>query len=146
MNYILKLLQLTFLPRSSDAGLLVLRLWTGGAILLLHGWTKLTGFSKIAGQFPDPLGLGSSTSLALAVFAEAACALLIVLGLFTRLAAAVLVILMAVAFFIVHKASLAMGPGSGELAFVYLGAFLTLLIAGGGRFSLDAKIRGGAAE
>lgn len=137
-----KLLQLDFLPRSADAGLLVLRLWLGLSLLLLHGWSKLTGFAQMSDKFPDPLGVGSTVSLALTVFAEVACAILIVPGLFTRAAALVQVILMSVAFFIVHKASLAHGPGSGELAFIYLAGFVTLLVAGAGRFSLDAKFGG----
>ena len=46
---------------------------------------------------------------------------------------------MSVAFFVVHKAALA-GPNNGELAFVYLGGFVTLIIAGAGRFSFDARL------
>jgi putative oxidoreductase len=45
---------------------------------------------------------------------------------------------MSVAFFLVHKMALK-GPGSGELAFTYLAAFVVLLLAGPGRFALDAK-------
>ena len=69
----------------------------------------------MAGKFPDPLGVGSTTSLALAVFAEVVCSVLLAFGLFTRLAAAVLAINMATAFLMVHKLALT-GPGSGELA------------------------------
>ena len=134
-----KLLQLDFLPRSTDAGLLVLRQWVGLSLLLLHGWSKLASFSEMAGKFPDPIGLGSSTSLALAIFAEVACALLIVVGMFNRAAALTQTILMSVAFFAVHKAALS-GPGSGELAFIYLGGIVALLITGAGHFSLDAKL------
>ena len=136
---ILKLLQLNFLPRSTDAGLLVLRLWLGLSLLLLHGWAKLTSFSAMAGKFPDPIGVGSRTSLTLTVFAEVVCAVLIVLGLFTRAAALTQAILMSVAFFVVHKMALS-GPASGELAFIYLGGFLALLLAGAGRFSVDANL------
>src|SRR5687768_16339867 len=132
-------LRLDFLPRSADFALLVLRLWVGLSLLVLHGWTKLTGFSRMSGKFPDPLGVGSSTSLTLAVLAEVGCAILIMLGLFTRPAALVQAILMGVAFFVVHEAKLAAGPGSGELAFIYLSAFVTLFIAGPGRYALDGK-------
>ena len=138
---IFRLLQLDFLPRSADAGLLVLRLWLGLSLLLLHGWRKLTGFSEMSGKFPDPLEVGSPMSLAMAVFGEVICALLVALGLFTRGAAAVLAITMATAFFLVHKGVLS-GPNSGELAFVYLAGWITLFITGAGRFSLDAKIGG----
>lgn len=138
-----KLLLLDSLPRNVDAGLLVLRVWLGLSLLILHGWTKLTTFSETASKFPDPLGVGSAVSLGLAIFAEVACAILIALGLLTRAAALVQVILMSVAFFLVHKAALS-GPGSGELAFIYLAGFLTLLLTGPGRYSFDSSFQGKA--
>ena len=56
----------------TSLGLLFLRVLSGGMMLLGHGWAKLAGFAEMAPNFPDPLGLGSSTfSLGLAVFAEA---------------------------------------------------------------------------
>ena len=137
-----KVLQLDFLPRSVDVSLLVLRLWLGVSLLVLHGWSKLTRFPESAGDFPDPLGVGTRVSLALTIVAEVGCAVLIVVGLFTRAAALVQVILMGVAFFIVKKASLGSGPGSGELAFIYLAGFVTLFLAGAGRFSFDATMGG----
>lgn len=44
----MKFLHLNFIPRSADAALLVLRIWFGGAMVLLHGWQKLTNFSSMA--------------------------------------------------------------------------------------------------
>jgi putative oxidoreductase len=140
MKGFIKLLQLNFLPSSADLGLLVLRLWLGLSLLILHGWAKLTGFSGMAGKFPDPLGVGSTASLGLAVFAEVVCAALLALGLFTRFAAVGLIITMAVAFFAVHKGSLRPGPGSGEMAYIYLAGFVTLFLAGAGRFSFDRRL------
>jgi putative oxidoreductase len=46
---------------------------------------------------------------------------------------------MAVAFVMVHHMAFK-GQNPGELAFAYLGAFLTLFLAGAGRYSLDAKL------
>jgi uncharacterized membrane protein YphA (DoxX/SURF4 family) len=40
----------------------------------------------------------------------------------------------------VHHAVLRPGPESGELAFLYLAGFVGVLIAGPGRFSLDAVL------
>lgn len=135
----MKVLHLNFLPRSADFGLLLLRLWFGGALLLLHGWMKVTNFSAMTGQFLDPFGIGKTPSLALATFAEFICAGLVVLGLFTRVAALLAAITMATAFWFAHGAKLT-GPTSGELAFLYLGVFLVLFSTGAGRFSLDAKL------
>lgn len=135
----MKFLHLNFLPRSADAGLLVLRVWFGGAMLGLHGWVKLMNYSDMATKFADPFGIGKTPSLVLAIFAELVCAALLVMGLFTRVAALILGFTMAVAFWVGHGAKLT-GPGNGEMAFLYLGACVALFLAGAGKFSVDAKM------
>ena len=135
----MKFLHLNFLPRSTDTALLSLRLWHGGAMLLLHGWGKLINFSSMAPNFGDPIGIGKTPSLALAVVAEVLCAAFLVAGLFTRVAALVAAINMGVAFWIAHGGKLS-GAGNGEMAFLFLGVYVALFIAGAGRFSLDAKL------
>lgn len=125
----------TSLPTS--IGLLILRVATGAMLASLHGWSKLSGFGALRESFPDPIGLGPTLSLSLATGAEFFCSILIVLGLFTRLAAIALVINMAVAAFI----ALGGAPwAKKELALLYLVPFVTLLLTGGGRLSLDALI------
>jgi putative oxidoreductase len=122
----------------NDIGLLILRLGVGGFILVAHGWGKLVGFGDLAARFPDPIGLGPTSSLALAVFAEALCGLLLVLGLGTRFAAVPLLVTMLVAAFVVH----ADDPwAKKELALLYAVPFLTLVFTGGGRFALERVIR-----
>ena len=101
-----------------------------------HGFDKLRHFNDIVGTFPDPLGVGQEASLILVIVAEVVGSLLLAVGLMTRVAAAVLVIDMFVAFLMVHKTALT-GQDSGELAFLYLAGFVILVIAGGGLFSLD---------
>ena len=121
-----------FMP---SAGLLILRLAFGGFMLFGHGWGKLTSFNDAAGNFPDPLGIGSGLSLGLAVFAEVVCAALVMLGLATRLAVVPLAITMAVAALIVHGTD----PFAGkELALCYLAAYVLLFFTGAGSLSLDA--------
>ncbi len=116
--------------------LLVARLWFGLTMLFNHGFEKLTHFNDIVGTFPDPLRLGQEASLVLVVVAEVLGAMLLTVGFMTRVAAAVLVIDMFVAFLMVHKAGMT-GQSSGEMAFLYLAGFVVLAIAGGGLFSLD---------
>jgi putative oxidoreductase len=122
-------------------GLLALRLWLGLAMFFNHGLDKLANFSEHAAKFPDPFGIGHAPSLALVTFAETAGAMLLALGLLTRFGALTLVIDLAVAFFMVHKSALS-GQGSGELAFIYLAGYVALLIAGGGKFSVDKALFG----
>ncbi len=134
-----KFLQLDFLPRSADLALLFLRLHFGIGLLWLHGKGKVESFSKLSTSFPDPLGLGSTPSYYLALMGEILFPALLILGLFTRLAALGSAFTMGVAFFLVHKAQLS-GPDSGEMGLLYLGGFVALFIAGGGRFSCDARM------
>ncbi len=139
----MKFLQLNFLPVGTDLALLLARIWFGASMLVLHGWGKLTGFGKLAENFPDLFGIGKTPTAALAVFGEVVCAALLVAGLFTRVAAAGLAVTMGVAFFMAHGGKLT-GQGNGELAFLFLGAYVVLFLTGGGKFAVDAKLGGKA--
>lgn len=132
----LKLLKLSFLPKSSDYGLLILRVALGFSMLLLHGRGKMLNFAATAEKFPALFGLPSNVNAGLAVFAEVICSALLIAGLFTRFAALMLAFTMSTAFFIVHKSTL-VGEHSGELAMVYLFGYVTLFLAGGGKISVD---------
>jgi putative oxidoreductase len=116
-----------------NLGLLVLRASLGG-MMLVHGWPKLQGFMKNEPGFPDLFGLGSRLGHGLAVFAEVGCAGLLIAGLLTRLASIPLIVTMAVAHFVVHKAD----PWqTKELAALYLAGYITVLLTGPGAISLD---------
>jgi len=121
--------------------LLVTRLCFGLTMLFNHGIEKLTHFNDYAGVFPDPLRVGPEASLILVMLAEVVGALLLSIGFLTRVAAAVLVIDMFVAFLMVNKTAM---HGDGELAFLYLTGFVVLAIAGGGLFSVDTLAFGKA--
>jgi putative oxidoreductase len=135
----MKFLHLNFLPRSTDLALLLLRVWYGASLVFLHGWDKLINFSSRSSGFVDPFGIGRPSSLVLAIGGEVVCAAFLVLGLFTRFAAIGSGVTMGVAFWLIHGTKLR-GDNNGELAFLYLGVFVALFIAGAGRFSLDARM------
>jgi putative oxidoreductase len=77
--------------------------------------------------------------LGLTVFAEFFCALALALGLLTRAAVIPLIVTMLTAAFVI----LGDDPfGKKELALLYLVPFVTILIVGPGRFSLDRLLSG----
>lgn len=120
--------------RKTDIAILLLRLGVGG-LMLTHGVPKLIMlFGSDPIQFGNPLGIGVEASLALAVFAEVICSVLILIGLGTRLASIPLLITMFVAFFIVHGAD---PLQQKELALIYLIIYLVLFLTGSGKYSLD---------
>ena len=127
-----------------DAGLLVLRIGLA-AILLFHGIYKVThGVAWIAG----PLGrFGLPAFLAYGTYvAEVVAPILLIVGLWTRLAALVIAFNMAMAIFLARSDDVAkinpMGGGWAiELEMLLLVGALALALAGGGRFSIGGGRR-----
>jgi len=122
-----------------DLGLLFFRAGVSGVMAFSHGLPKLMSFSEKASLFPDPLGVGSSVSLGLTIFAEFVCALLVLTGIFAREACIPLVITMGVAAFHIHSSD----PfAKKELSLIYLISFLALFLTGPGAFSIGkGKLR-----
>ena len=117
-----------------DLGLLFLRVGAGG-LMLTHGTPKLFNlFGSEEIVFADPFGLGEGITLALAVFAEFICSILVILGLGTRLAVIPLILTMLTAALIIHAADPFQRK---EMAIIYLLIFTVLLITGAGKHSLD---------
>lgn len=113
---------------------LLLRI-VGGGFMLTHGIPKLMRLLDGNMQFGNPIGIGPEASLILTVFAEFLCALMILLGIGTRMASIPLIITMAVAAFIAHGGD---SFGKKELALIYLGIYTVLLFLGSGKYSFDA--------
>lgn len=131
-----KLFSTSYSDTAFNIGILLLRL-AGGALLIPHGYMKLKGFSKMASHFSDPFHIGSTLSLSLVIFAEFFCGMLIVLGLFTRLATIPPIIAMAVVVFHAHHGDVF---GKGEVASLFLAIFVTILFVGPGRASVDGMM------
>ena len=121
----------------ADIALFLVRLFVGFA-MLTHGFPKLQ--QLIGGKtadFYDFLGMGTTVSLILAVFAEFVCSIFIILGLFTRLAAGFLLITMFIAAFMVHGAD----PfADREMSLLYATIYLLIVAIGAGKISVDYMI------
>ncbi len=117
-----------------DSAILFMRIFIG-AMMLTHGIGKLQNYDAIVNSFPDPFGIGSAVSFAAITFVEVGCSVLIIMGLFTRLATLPLIFGMFVATFIAFPDK---SFAAGELSFIYMGIYIMLLIAGGGRYAIDS--------
>jgi putative oxidoreductase len=128
-----KLLSTSYQEWAFDTMSFLMRITFGGLMLVDHGFQKLTKYPSLQSKFSDPFQIGSDWSLILVIFAEVFCSMLIIAGLFTRLAAIPLVIAMGIAFFIAHNHDVK----EGEKAALFLVGFLAILLVGPGRASLD---------
>ncbi len=122
-------------------GLLVIRLGVGISFMVFHGYKKIIGgpekWEKL-GRNMTELGIDFAPVFwgFMAAFAEFAGAALLILGLFTRPAAALLAFTMLVAI-LKHA-----GAGEGYSHALEVGVvFLALVITGAGKYSLDARIK-----
>ena len=125
---------------AADYGLLVLRVVLGAMLFFKHGLEKITHFSQMSSHFPNPVHIGSHSSLIFALISDAICSLLVFFGLGTRFAAFFIVVNMSVALYFVHH--MALRQEHVEMMIAYQAGFLALVFAGGGRFSLDWKFWG----
>jgi putative oxidoreductase len=132
----MKLLSTKYSNGAFNVGMLVLRLGMAG-LMLPHGYDKLVHFATYRKDFLNFLGTGQTVSLALTVFAEFFCSALILVGLFTRLAAIPPIVAMLVAVFKAHKGLVF---SEGEHAALYVAGFLTILILGPGKISVDGAL------
>jgi putative oxidoreductase len=125
-----------------DTGLLVIRLGVGLMFLLVHGGPKLMGgpetWERVGGAM-SVVGIGFAPVFwgFMAAASEGIGGLLLALGLFTRPAALLMTVTMAVAstMHLSHGDGLAKASHAIELGVVFLG----LLMTGPGRYSLDQK-------
>ena len=120
-------------PALTGFALLILRIGFGG-LMIPHGYDKLIHFADYKTKFISFIGMSMPLSLGLNIFAEFFCAVLVAVGLFTRLAAIPLIIAMLVALFMANNGDIL---GKGQEATLFLLAFVTLAITGGGKYSLD---------
>ena len=125
-----------------DGGLLLLRFGVG-ALLLLHGYSKVThGVAWMAG----PLGrVGLPPWVAYGTYiGEVLAPILLIIGLWVRPAALVIAFDMFMAIFLARRADVAKinsmsGGWAIELEMLFLIGALTLALTGGGQFGLSRR-------
>ncbi|MBX2887082.1 MAG: DoxX family protein [Ferruginibacter sp.] len=120
--------------KGADSALLIFRVGLA-AMMLTHGIPKIDKlFGEDPVMFASVFGFTPVTSLALAIFVEVGCSVLLIFGLSTRFATLMLAATMGVAAFQVMAGQ----PfGARELPILYLLGFVTIFILGAGKWSVD---------
>ena len=148
----MRMLALSPLERLAGLAPLIVRVIVG-VIMAAHGWQKLMGGPANFGAFLAQLGVPLPMLTCYVVtFVELVGGILLIVGLFSRLAALLLTIDLSVAIWLVKVNVGFIAPpeaGAGaELDLALIAGFLTILVVGPGRLSLDyvLGIEGRAAE
>jgi putative oxidoreductase len=119
----------------NNLALLILRLGFGG-FLLTHGIPKINYLFESPIKFANPIGLGDTTTLILALIGEVVAPIFIIIGFKTKLATIPSALTMAVAAFIVHAKD---DLGTKEHALLFLIAFVVIFLSGAGKYSIDGR-------
>lgn len=120
-----------------DIGRAFLRI-SAATMMLTHGipkFMKLIGSEEI--EFGNPIGIGTIATFVLAVIAEFVCPILIFLGYKTKWALVFPILTMMVVVFLVHGADPFVVK---EKPLMFLVMFISILILGPGKYSLDSKL------
>ena len=127
------------LNHRADIGILILRV-LGGLGIAYHGYGKIFG-GKMAGFTEGVAGMGFPVPEVFAwaaALSEFAGGLMLAVGLLTPFAALAVFLTMSVAAFIAHSSD----PFKvKEMALAYWTISGALICLGGGKFSLDAKLK-----
>lgn len=142
-----KLLSTTIEPIHLSLGLLLIRIIIG-VVMACYGYEKLIHFNEMAASDfwannVSFLGMSGKFPLALTIFAEFFCSLLLILGLFTRLSLIPLLICMGYIIVAIAQFSVIYKGDNGfevNTAFMYFIIYLALLLTGPGKYSIDAKL------
>ena len=135
-----KLASTNYSATAFNVSMFLLRVCFGGILLFKHGMDKLQNFQKYESGFYNFLGMGTKTSLTLAIFAEVFCSLFVIIGLFTRLTVIPLIIMFLVIIFGANSGMPFLNSAGSELSVLYLCIFLAILFCGPGKISVDGMM------
>ena len=108
-----------------------------GVIFIAHGSGKFNpGFAGFLGN----MGIPAEMQIPIAL-AETVCGILLLLGVLSRISAAIISIIMLGAIFFIKQASNLIGEGGYELDLILLASCLVVIVAGPGRVSISHIVK-----
>lgn len=130
-----------------DFGLLLFRI-TVGLTMSFYGYYKMQNYTEIVNEDfwqtkVSLFGLTGAIPLSLTIFAELFCSVLLILGLFTRIALFFLLFCMGYIAFYLDAFELISASEHGldmNSAFKYFLMYTTLFFTGAGKYSIDELI------
>ena len=135
MNDIIKQLLYSDLGSSlSNWAMLAFRMLLAIELFRVHGMKKFRGNNGKPEVVPNPLGLPQGLNNLIATISDTVVPVLVILGVFTRLAVLPTIGITAVGYFVVHKND---SIEVRDVPYMYTICFLLLLATGPGSISLD---------
>ena len=122
--------------RFIDRAILFLRLFVG-VLIALHIIDKLQTYNFVLTGYPALLFDSSWATFVIFTFLESLFALMIILGYGTRFASFIMALGMFVEIFIIYPS---LGWLGVERQILYIGIYITLVIAGSGRYGLETRL------
>ena len=143
-SHMKKLFSLSSHPLQLDLGLLLIRIIIV-VLMVFYGYEKFIHFDTMAAsdfwaKNVNFLGFTGKVPLALTVFAELFCSILLIIGLFTRWSLIPLLICMAYIFIVIADLHIVNTSENGtefNPAFVYFVIYAALFFTGPGKYSAD---------
>lgn len=118
--------------RCLDWAVLYMRLFAG-ALMLFHNIGKVQAYNEIIGSYPSVFFLSSAAVFIFITVAEVVLAMLIITGLWVRMAALILSLG-------IFMRLLWGGFGDGEQQIVWLGIYVFFILSGGGLYAFDRMV------
>jgi putative oxidoreductase len=120
-----------------DISLLVFRILVSLELIVAHGLKKIGIGVAQAEQVPNPLHLPESLNSFFAISANLFFPVLVILGLFTRIAVLPILAVTLMGYFVVHWNDSLLAK---DTPFIYSVVYLFILVMGPGRYSADQSI------
>ena len=120
-----------------DRALLFNRILVSSSLLFVHGLGKLRHFRAGSNDFPDPFHWGPDFTFYFACFVTVFCPLLIMAGVFTRIAAVFTLSVTLAGLLLVHAHDPLVVR---DTPYIYSVALIAIFLLGPGKYSLDQWI------